>query len=121
MNTETRDSNESCRGKELTPDVVFKLLQDRRRRYAFRYLSRKTGATAVPDIAERIALLEGESTPERYTRVTATLYHIHIPLMSDAGVVRYDADRDTVELCDAAEHLVPFLQLTAVHDSIRKN
>ena len=101
---------------ELSPTTIFGLLTDERRRYALHYLSTNVGAVSLDDLAEQIALWEGTPTKSRYERILTDLYHRHLPRLTDAGVVRYDPDRETVELLDAADRVSPFLKLVAVDD-----
>lgn len=101
---------------DLPPAAVFDLLTDDRRRYALHYLSRKVGAVPLGDLAEQVALWEGDTSWDRYERVLTDLYHTHLPRLTDADVVRFDADRETVELRPSADGLAPFLKLVAADD-----
>lgn len=101
---------------DLAPAAVFDLLADDRRRYALHYLSTAVGAVELADLAEQVTLREGDATEDRYERVRTDLYHHHVPRLADAGVARYDPDRETVALRDAADRLAPFLKLVAADD-----
>lgn len=117
MRTETTESATSrIDVSDLSQTTVFELLADERRRYALHHLSRAVGAVELADLAEQIALREGDTSPDRRDRVLAGLYHRHLPKLTDAGVVAYDPERETVELRDAADRLAPHLELSAVDD-----
>ena len=117
MRSDVRKSTASgTDASDLSPTTVFQLLTDDRRRYALHYLSQKVGAVPLGELAEQIALWEGDPTRDRYDRVLTGLSHVHLPRLTDAGVVRYDPVRETVELLEAAETVRPFLKLTVQDD-----
>ena len=117
MRTETTEpAASSIDTTELSATTLFELLADDRRRYALHYLSRKVGAVDLSELAEQIALQEGEPTRDHYDRVLTGLYHRHLPRLTDAGVVRYDPERETVELRDEEERLAPYLKLSVADD-----
>lgn len=117
MRSETREpGTPGIDDYELSPSAVFGLLTDERRRYALHYLSTSVGAVALDDLAEQIALWEGTPTKNRYERVLTDLYHHHLPRLTDAGVARYDPERETLELLDAADRVSPFLKLVERDD-----
>lgn len=98
---------------EQTISAVFGVLSHHRRRVVIRYLATQAGATAVSDVADRIALQEGGHTDAHYARIRASLVHHHLPMLSDAGVVAYDRDREVVELRDQARPVCSYLDLAA--------
>ncbi|PSQ45111.1 hypothetical protein BRD15_12510 [Halobacteriales archaeon SW_6_65_15] len=117
MRTETTDpATSSIDTAELSPTAIFDLLADDRRRYALHYLSRKVGAVPLGELAEQIAVHEGDPTRDRYDRILTGLYHNHLPKLSDSGVVRYDPERETVALRDEDEQLAPYLKLSVADD-----
>lgn len=117
MRSETTDARTpGIDATDLSPATVFDLLADDRRRYALHYLSATVGAVALADLAEQVVLSEGDATEDRYERVLTDLYHRHLPRLDDAGVARYDPERETVELLDAAGRLAPFLKLVSADD-----
>ncbi|ELZ23159.1 hypothetical protein C475_15959 [Halosimplex carlsbadense 2-9-1] len=88
---------------------VFKLLSHHRRRVALKYLATQAGATPVSDVADQIALLEGEHTRDRYERICTSLVHAHLPILADAGAIGYDHDREVVELRDQRTDILQYL------------
>ncbi|WP_306053273.1 DUF7344 domain-containing protein [Natronococcus wangiae] len=95
----------------VSPTTVFKALSHLRRQHMLQYLVQKPGAVALGDVAEYIAIEEGEPTRDRYERLLTGLCHTHVPHLTDAGLVRYDADRETVSLQVEADSLAPYLEL----------
>lgn len=118
MKTETSEIDSHSIDEEIPTTAIFDLLSDRRRRYALHYLSEQVGAVELSDLAEQVALCEGDPSTDRFERVCTGLFHSHLPRMEDAGVVQYDPTRETVELTGAADQLAPYLKL-AVADDIR--
>jgi hypothetical protein len=101
-------------GTELDTDTLFELLQNQRRRDALRYLGANEGRTTLSDMAEHIAAKEndlpvGAINSKQRKRVYIGLYQCHLPKLADAGVVDFDKDRGTIELCDRAAQLYPYL------------
>lgn len=84
-----------------TIDEVFRLLADRRRRLLLLVLRRYDEPLTLPDAAEAVAEREtGRSivdlSPDRVAEVYISLYHDHLPRLVDAGLLRYDQERDMV-------------------------
>lgn len=105
------DNSSGSIDAEDSVSAAFRLLSQHRRRVAIQYLATQAGATPVSDVADQIALLEGEHTHEHYERICTSLIHNHFPMLTDAGVINYDQDREVVELCDQNSHLLSYLTL----------
>lgn len=112
MPTKANDDSPGRIDREHAVTAVFKLLSHHRRRAVIQYLSTQAGTTAVSDVADQIALLEGEHTRDRYERICTSLVHSHLPMLADAGIVNYDPSREVVELRDQATEILPYLDLT---------
>lgn len=108
----------SSRSSDPIPDAstIFSLLADDRRRVVLHYLSRRVGAVPLGDVAERIALREDDLSRDRYERILTGLFHVHVPKLTDAGIVRFDEYEETVELLPPADAVRPFLDLAAPPD-----
>ena len=101
-------------GPELDTDTLFELLQNQRRRDALRYLEGNEGRATLSDKAEHIAAKENDLpvraiNSKQRKRVYIGLYQCHLPKLAGAGVVDFDKDRGTIELCDCAAQLYPYL------------
>lgn len=118
MKTDTLDATEATEGGALSAEIIFPLLADGQRRYTMHYLARKVGAVAISDVAEQIALWEGDLSRDRFERIVTGLYHRHLPKLREAGVVDYDFDVETVERLPTADCLTPYLDL-AIQDDLQ--
>ena len=117
MHTTKNDTTRADIDTDLSATAIFELLSNDRRRFALHALSRAVGAVEVSDLADQIALREGEHTHDRYERICTGLVHVHPPKLVEAGVVRFDPERETVQLLDAADKLTPHLDLVAHADT----
>nr|WP_226008060.1 hypothetical protein [Natrinema salinisoli] len=81
------------------------------------YLAQKPAAVRLGDLAEYIAIKEGEPTYERYERVLTDLAHCHLPHLHDAGLVRYNTDEEQVELVVKRNMVAPYLELAGHADA----
>jgi len=102
---------------EITPTQLFTAFAHERRQRAVAYLAGKPAAIPLGDLAEYIAIAEGRPTYERYERVLTELAHNHLPHLAEAGLVRYDAAEETVELVVSRSVVSPYLDLAQLADS----
>lgn len=118
MIPEARDPNRSDdEHREITPTQLFSAFAHERRQRAVAYLAQKASAIPVGDLAEYIAITEGEPTYERYERVLTALAHGHLPKLHEAGIVRYDPAAETVELAVPRSVVGPYLDLAGHADA----
>lgn len=118
MMPDARDPNQfDDERREITPTQLFTAFSHDRRQQAVAYLAQKLAAIPLGDLAEYIAIKEGEPTYERYERVLTALAHNHLPLLDNAGLVRYDADDETVELAVERSVVAPYLELAGHADA----
>ncbi|MFW5938523.1 MAG: DUF7344 domain-containing protein [Halanaeroarchaeum sp.] len=87
---------------ELSLDVVFNVLRNRRRRLVMEAIEEQGGATTLSDLAEHIGGIENDKPPsalnsQERKRVYVGLYQCHLPKMDDAGAVEFDKNRGTVK------------------------
>ncbi|WP_205427170.1 hypothetical protein [Halorussus sp. MSC15.2] len=107
--------------EELSRDLVFDVLKNRRRRYALHYLRRADDSVQLSELAEQVAAWENDITVDAISaaerkRVYTALYQSHLPKLDDAGIVEYNQNRGIVELSDAAEQLDVYLDLESRPD-----
>lgn len=107
-------SESSSNAKQLSKDVIFEVLKNRRRRDVLEYLQSADGPVTLSELAEQIAAWENDvpvsalnSTQRK--RVYVALYQTHLPKMDDVGVIDYDSDRGTIELSENADLLRIYL------------
>lgn len=87
-------------------DTVHELLADERRRVLLDCLA-EHGPLVLPDLADEVARAEHDAPLPRIPedevlRVYLSLWHSHVPKLSDAAVVSYEQDRDLVALGETA-------------------
>lgn len=100
--------------ESLTPDEVFEILSNHRRRMVL-YFLREHGNTAdLNELAEGIAAIENglevsELTRQQRKRVYVSLYQTHLPKMAESGVIEYDKDAGKVGLTDRTTAIDEYL------------
>lgn len=99
---------------ELSLDVIFEVLRNKRRRQALAYLKENEGEATLSELAEHIAALENDKTVQALNsserkRVYVGLYQCHLPKMDDASVIDFNRDRGTVLLSSNADILDDYI------------
>jgi Mg2+/citrate symporter len=69
----------------------------------------------LSDLAEHIAAIENDTTPERLTsserkRVYVGLYQCHLPKMDDAGAIDYNQQRGLIRRTEQTERFESYLK-----------
>jgi hypothetical protein len=105
---------ESTEPTDLSPDAMFSMLRNQRRRDVLRYLKSVEGAVELRELSEQVAAWEngcptGEVTYKERKRVQTALYQIHLPKLAEWGVVDYDRRAGTVALRDEAKTCLSLL------------
>ncbi|WP_293032386.1 ArsR family transcriptional regulator [Natronococcus sp.] len=108
---------------QLSKDVIFELLKNRRRREVLAYLLEAEETVTLGELAEQIAAWENDTdvnalSSDQRKRVYVALYQTHLPKMDDAGIVEYDQDRGLITLADNADLLMMYLD-TDTHQQDR--
>lgn len=108
MSADTTDT------EELSPDLVFDILSNTRRRMVLYYLRQYGGSATVQELAREIAALENDVTVEELTRqqqkrVYVSLYQTHLPKLEETGIVESD-ESGSVYLTDRAGEIDGYLQ-----------
>lgn len=112
MKSNTRNSTTgTATSGAVSATTLFSALSNDRRQHALQYLVTRPGDVPLGDIAEYLAIEEGAATRDRYERILTGLFHAHLPLLVDSGLVAYDHDRELVTLEVDAESLTPYLEL----------
>jgi len=106
---ENVDPRESRGSRDRSLDDVFEVLAAERRRYALYVLCRRSGKVAVPELADAVASSAGANP----ARVTAELYHVHLPKLAEEGVVEYDREDGIVRYEDDCERFGRYLAAAA--------
>jgi len=99
---------------ELSLDLIFEVLKNRRRREVIRYLREHEQQVTLSDLAEHIAALENDTdvasiTSSQRKRVYVGLYQCHLPKMADMEIVHFNQNRGIVDLGPNAPQLYEYL------------
>ena len=116
MTIKTSDTNPAGIESDLSTTEIFSLLSHDRRRYALHYLSTQVGAVHLGEVAEQIAIWEGEPTKDRYERIYVGLVHNHVPKCTSANVVEYNSDSEMIALSNGVDAIRPYLKLAEAED-----
>jgi len=100
--------------ESLTPDGVFELLSNHRRRMVLYHLRTNDGSAEMQELATRIASMENdvpadELTSQQRKRVYVSLYQTHLPKMAEMNIVDYDKESGIVRLAARADDVDEFL------------
>ncbi|WP_227352766.1 DUF7344 domain-containing protein [Haladaptatus salinisoli] len=101
--------------QELSEDLIFDVLKNRRRRYTLHYLKQQGRPVELSELAEQVAAWEHDTTVEGLSAnerksVYTSLYQTHLPKLADAGIVEYNQSRGVVELSENAAQLEGYLR-----------
>ncbi|MFC6989611.1 hypothetical protein ACFQJD_14505 [Haloplanus sp. GCM10025708] len=111
--------------RTLSPDTVFELLAEQRRRLLLYALFQHSNPMTLPTIADCVTEWEScvpaDAVPKERLRIYMSLYHAHVPKLETAGVVAYSQPEDMVELNEAATALEPHLKRAAERDLAPSN
>ena len=87
---------EASVGTSLSLDTIFEIIADRRRRFSlYAFIDAPDETLAFESLVEDVATLEAAVdehpiTRDRYLSAAADLYHWHLPVLAEVGVVDYD-------------------------------
>ncbi len=93
---------EEASGAQVTDGEFYRALASEKRRQLLQYLLEQQEST-VGELATVLSGWEATTTGNLQSdsdrqRIQTALTHHHLPVLSDAGLVTYHADRETVEL-----------------------
>lgn len=102
-------------------ETVFRVLRNRRRRYALHHLKQREGAVPVSDLAEQVAAWETETSLREVDagdrrRVYISLIQTHLPTMEEARMVQFDEDVPEVTLTEAAADVDVYVERVPERD-----
>lgn len=115
-------STDTAEEADMSPDLVFEILSNTRRRMVLYHLFQHGGPVTVQELAGEIAALENdvsvdELTRQQRKRVYVSLYQTHLPKLEDTGIIQYDDDREEVQLTDRAHEIDSYLTPTTTSDT----
>lgn len=100
----------------MPTELIYRVLSDTRRRYAFHYLKQQRGEVSVRELAEQVAAWENDKPPAQLSsqerkRVYISLYQSHLPTLDKQGIVAYDTPRGMVSLPEEIRGLDIYLEV----------
>lgn len=100
----------------ISDDELFEVLSNRRRRYTVHALEETNGAAEIGDVAEQVAAWEydvdiDEVSYEERKRVYTALQQSHLPMMDDAGIVKFNKDRGLVEPTESLNDIEVYMEV----------
>lgn len=113
--SESEIAVEAGAGATTTADV-FRILGNRRRRYAILFFLHCDPTPDLRDLARKVAAWENEKPADRVTteerrRVHNALQQFHLPKMDAAGVIEYDPTRHAIESTGGVSVARPYLEV----------
>lgn len=77
-------------------DLTYRSVADQRRRHALRYLRDVSAETAaLEDLVDYAVQQETNSPAPDREAVQIDLYHVHLPLLDEAGAIDFDSRTET--------------------------
>ena len=115
-------SKSRCTSTDVSADTLFGALANPRRRFVIEYLLRRDEPTPVDALVEQLASWETDtpidelSSADR-TPASVSLRHTHLPNLTDAGIVTYDDESQTIAPGPSVEAVEAHLALLAARRS----
>lgn len=105
----------------LTPDEVFTLLSNERRRRTIACLREREEPVAIRELTREIAALENDIEHEAVTyrqrkRVYTSLHQTHLPALSEAGVIDCQRQWEAITLTERADRVDVLLEVVQEDD-----
>ncbi|WP_458206899.1 DUF7344 domain-containing protein [Haladaptatus sp. NG-SE-30] len=106
----------SGENSDVSVEMLFDVLGNPRRRHVLSYIDKRSTSVSVDELAQHVVEQESDTTvdevpPDVVERITILLYHVHLPMMADVGLVAYDPDSGTVVSGETIELAVDCLEL----------
>lgn len=98
--------------QELSLDIIFEMLRNRRRQLVLEYLREHDETVTIGELAEHIAAIENDTTvrqlnAQQRKRVYIGLYQCHLPKMDDVDVIEFNQSRGRIS---PGEHIEPLYE-----------
>lgn len=98
-------------------DALFSCLSDSHRRTLLRILAEESTPLDVETLARLLVAHVEELGDEgrTYRDIIISLLHVHIPKMSDVGIITVDSETETIEEGPYFDFVRPYLQIAQQH------
>lgn len=110
---ETQHTEAGSTDTDRSTAAMFGLLADERRQLTLQYLAGSVGAVPLGELADGVALREGEYTADHGERVATSLFHTHLPKLAAAGLVDYDRETALVSQRPPADRALDVLEFAS--------
>lgn len=93
-------------------DSILALCQDEQRRIVLATLAEEQQSLTINDLAKTIHT-DTQQTPmtampdDKLSEIGLSLHHVHLPKLDSAGLISYDAERQTVEPTELFDRVQP--------------
>jgi hypothetical protein len=119
--TQVQEGSVADLGGEDSPDEIYEVLSNHRRRYALHYLKQNGRNAELGTVSERVAAWENEIDVEEVSsdqrkRVYTSLQRYHFPKMDEAELLEFDRRAGTVELTERADDLDLYMEVINGYD-----
>ncbi|WP_150123202.1 hypothetical protein [Haladaptatus sp. R4] len=96
---------------------IFRLLGDDRRRRILHAIRARSGPIQIGALVAELVESEGVESRDR---IELSLYHNHLPRLSDSGIIEYTFGEDHIVIHELPEPLVSHLLLAEEVDGVRQ-
>lgn len=99
---------------KLSETDIEDLLAHPHRRYLLYYLSLYANPVRLPDVAHQITIWETSEPAKDHLqdrlRIYTSLYHDHLPKLTEIDIVEYSQEEDMIELGPTVEEFMPAIE-----------
>ena len=100
--------------RSIAETQIHDILRNQRRREVLDHMRESVGSVTLRELSEHIAELESEESPPPASvrqSVYNSLHQTHLPKLDSEGVIEYDKNRKTIELCTRARELDIYMEV----------
>ncbi|ADJ14293.1 DUF7344 domain-containing protein [Halalkalicoccus jeotgali] len=91
-------------------DIALRTLAKPQRRLVLERMCEHGGPITAPDLAAAIALESaGRASPADSTEALRTLRHVHLPKLTEAGLIEYDRANETATVTEVGSRVLASL------------
>lgn len=91
----------------LSPDLAFDVLADDQRRTVLSYFLERDRQAELRELASHVRSSESHRVNDG---IAASLHHVHLPKLADAGLIQYDPDEKVATATRSVDELALYLR-----------